>query len=58
MPNTLNKTENPKKFVIVTETLDGFGFAKHLIEEGNEVLMAYRMQEDEENPDEFDKVGE
>lgn len=58
---TLNQTKNPKKFVVVTKHFEGLGFAKHLKEEGNEVLLAYRMgdsEDDYEKQDEYNIVGD
>ncbi|MDE1944837.1 MAG: hypothetical protein KGI03_00995 [Patescibacteria group bacterium] len=38
---------NKRTFIIVTQDFSGFGFAKKLMEEGNEVIFAYRFKEPE-----------
>lgn len=51
-------TENPKKFIVVTQDFSGLGFAKRLTEEGNDVLVAIIPKEDEDNEELLMRVGD
>lgn len=51
--------ETPKRhFIIVTEDFTGLGWAKKLQEEGNDVILAYKLKEDDDKKSEAKKVGQ
>lgn len=56
---TEEKTHSTKerKFIIVTADFSGMGFAKKLKEEGNEVILAYKLKDDEEKVKEAKMIG-
>ncbi len=56
---TDKKTESTVKrgFVIVSEDFTGLGWAKKLLDEGNDVIFAYKLKEDDEKKEEAKMVG-
>jgi phosphoribosylamine-glycine ligase len=50
--------QSKRLFVIVTQDMSGLGWVKKLQEEGEQVVLATVMKEDEEDPEQFNKVGE
>lgn len=56
---TDEKTVSREKrgFIIVTEDFTGLGWAKKLTEEGNDVILAYRLKDDEKLKKEAGKIG-
>lgn len=51
-------TENEKRtFIIVTQDFTGLGWAKRLQDEGNDVVLAYKLKDDEDKVSEAKKVG-
>lgn len=50
-------SKEQRHFIIVSEDFTGLGWAKKLQDEGNEVIMAYKIKEDDEKKKEAQLVG-
>lgn len=50
-------SEGKKSFIVVTKDFSGFGWAKKFKDEGNDVILTYRLEEDDDKTEEASRVG-